>query len=216
MPIEKKRRDARHEVRFPHRARGLDHHPDLQDAIERARRLRASSVATSAHRCGARARARRAREIIGNINAHLAERAGAVDGAELRAEHLGMVEREADAAVAEERVGLVGGAEIRGHLVAAQVHGAEDHRARRQALGHARGRRGTAPPRSAARRGPGRRTRCGTGRRRRRQPTSLCSTSSGSSMLAPSSMRLPSSVTAGWPQPTQAQQILVESARRAR
>jgi hypothetical protein len=47
-----------------------------------------------------------------------------------------MLQGEADAAIAEERIGLVGGAEIRRHLVAAQIHGPEDHRSRRETLGH--------------------------------------------------------------------------------
>ena len=59
--------------------------------------------------------------------------AGSVDGSQLGAKHFRMVQREANASIAEERIRLVRGAEIGRHLVAAQVHGAKDHRARREA-----------------------------------------------------------------------------------
>jgi hypothetical protein len=62
-------------------------------------------------------------------------RAGAIDRAQLRAEHVEMVQSEADAAPAEERIRLVRDAEIRRDLVAAEVHRAEDDRPRVHALG---------------------------------------------------------------------------------
>ena len=56
---------------------------------------------------------------------------GAEHGAELGPEHLRLVEADPDRAPAEERIGLRRRLERRGELVAAQVEGADDHRAAR-------------------------------------------------------------------------------------
>ena len=147
-------------------------------------------------------------------------RRGAVDGADLRAEHLGAREREPDAAQAQERVRLVRDAQVRRDLVAAQVHGAEDHRPARHRLGDA----AIGPVlllfRSGGRRGSGRRTRCGTARCRRRRPPAPAARRPGSSMFArrarcggrPASPRGCSSIA--WSEPCLQPQPLERAAER--
>ena len=71
-------------------------------------------------------------------HAHLAERAGPQDGAELLLEHLRVLEAEADRPEAEEGVRLVvdQAGDALQRLVAAEVERADDHRLRRERLGH--------------------------------------------------------------------------------
>ena len=92
----------------------------------------------------------------------------AQDRAQLRREQLRLLQRQPDAAPAEERVGLRLGGQERQRLVGAGVERADDQRPAVQAARRSRSAPRPARPRSAARRGRGRGTRCAAARRPRR------------------------------------------------
>ena len=121
------RRARAQRVRHPHRARRLDHDPDL-DVADRA--------APGALEIGDRTRSRSASarsssstlDTIGEHHAHLcrAPTRGRWRGSGCGTSP-GCASAKPDAAQPRNGFGLVRDAEVRGHLVAAQVHGAEDH-----------------------------------------------------------------------------------------
>ncbi len=75
-------------------------------------------------------------QTIGNMIADISLRAGAADGAQLRAENIGPAERIADAAKTEERIDLLLDAEVRPLLVAADIERADDEMVRLGGLRH--------------------------------------------------------------------------------
>ena len=116
------------------RGRRLDHHPDL-DGVGKGRAFGAELGAAfvEQHVGGL--------EFLhaGDHRVHdfqVAKDAGPQDGAELRAEQVLLLEAEPDGAPAEERIHLLGDVDVREQLVAAEIERADDHRGRRERLGH--------------------------------------------------------------------------------
>ena len=105
--------------------------------------------------------------------------------------------RNANRAPAQERIQLGRHLHVGQELVAAQIEGADDHRQRLEGGGGLRDRPGIAAPRPAGARGSGKRYSV----RNRPTPSAplalTCSASAACSILAESSTRWPSSVTAG-------------------
>ena len=112
----------------------LDHYPDLNVLGERhplVAELFAALV--EQHVCGL--------EFLhaGDHRVHdfqVAKDARPQDGAELRAEQVLLLEAESDGAPSEERVHLLRHVHVREQLVAAKIERADDHRVRRERLGH--------------------------------------------------------------------------------